>query len=119
MVATHLDDVHTLHFVLLHHHDTPKRLERPHNVRSEFRVVLSLLSAEKEWKMEGRDFSEERRGKSKGRERGEGGGAGGRSGERKGRRRKRKKRRKMRKRRRRKRRRERGSTCCTVCRTVP
>ena len=149
MVATHLDDVHALHFVLLHSHDTPKRLERPHDVRSEFRVVLFLLSVEKEKEMEGRDFSDEEekeeegeeegervrggrggergggrgeRGEGRGGERGEGRGerGGGRGGERGERR--------GGERGEREGRGERGggrgggrrgSTCCTECRTVP
>ena len=59
MVATHLDDVHTLHFVLLYSHNTPKCLECSHNVRSEFRVILLLLPTEKEEKMEGTQSSDE------------------------------------------------------------
>ena len=59
MVATYLDDVHALHFVLLYSHNTSKCLERSHNVRSEFRVILFLLSAEEEEEGEEVEVGEE------------------------------------------------------------
>ena len=48
MASTHLDVVHTLHLVLLDTHNAAKCLERPFHIRSEFRVILLLLTVQRE-----------------------------------------------------------------------